>query len=75
MISKRATSDIELLTTEIVKRFHIPPKGAQMPINKGIQEGGTFPEVPPRSHLPPPTAFCLFGLASTIVDRWNLGGV
>ncbi len=26
-ISKWATSDIELLTTEIVKRFHIPPKG------------------------------------------------
>ena len=75
MISKRATSDIELLTAEIVKRFHIPPKGSQMPINKGIQGGGTFPEVPPRFHLGSPTVFYLFGATSTIVDRWNLGGV
>ena len=75
MISKRATSDIELLTTEIAKRFHIPPKGSQTPINKGIQGGGTFPEVPPRFHLGSPTVFYLFGLDSTIVDRWKLGGV
>ena len=73
--SRKATSDIELLTTENVKRFHIPPKGSQTPINKGIQGGGTFPEVPPWFHLGSPTFFCLFGLDSTIVDRWNLGGV
>ena len=73
-ISKWATSDIELLTTEIVKRFHIPPKRAEIPINKGIQGGGTFSEVPPRSHLGSPTLFYLFGATSTIVDRWSLGG-
>jgi hypothetical protein len=32
------------------KRFHIPPLRAEMPVDKGIEAGGTSKKVPPRFH-------------------------
>ena len=68
-------SDIQLLMTEIAKRFHIPPKGSETTINKGFQGGGTYFEVPPRSHHTPPKLFVGLVASVTIVYRWKLGGI